>query len=119
MSSTTLYSWSTAIRPCHFWISFFFLTFSIFFSLSLFTLAKKSWKRIVSSYFERTHRKTIRKMDHPTLLNKLFDTAFTPRQVVAGFARSGIWPFDRNAMKDKVTKSSINQVSRFEIYSFC
>ena len=58
-------------------------------------------------------------MDYPTLLNKLFDTAFIPRQVVAGFARSGIWPFDCNAMKDKVTKSSINQVSRFEIYSFC
>ncbi|CAF4669927.1 unnamed protein product [Rotaria sp. Silwood2] len=83
------------------------------------THAKASWKKIVSSYFERTHRKTIRKMDHPKLLNKLYNVAFTPRQVVAGFARSGIWPFDRSAMRDKVTTPSIDQVSRLEFFAYC
>jgi hypothetical protein len=97
----------------------FFKSFVIFFfSLSLFTQAKTAWKKIVSSYFERTHRKTIRKIDYPSLLNKLFSDAFTPRQVVAGFARSGIWPYDRNAVKDKVIKKTVNQSSRFEIYFF-
>ncbi|CAF3876500.1 unnamed protein product, partial [Rotaria sordida] len=73
---------------------------------------KTSWKKIVSSYFERTHRKTIRKIDHPTLLNKLYNVAFTPRQVVAGFTRTGIWPFDRTVMKDKVVKTSHNRLFR-------
>ncbi|CAF4156937.1 unnamed protein product [Adineta steineri] len=70
---------------------------------------KTSWKKIVSSYFERTHRKTIRKIDYPSLLTKLFGTAFTPRQVVAGFSRSGIWPYDRNVVKEKVNKTTVTQ----------
>ncbi|CAF3366433.1 unnamed protein product [Rotaria sp. Silwood2] len=74
------------------------------------THVKTSWKKIVSSYFERTHRKTIRKIDHPVLLNKLYNRAFTPRQVVAGFTRTGIWPFDRTVMKDKVVNTSRNQL---------
>ncbi|CAF4021304.1 unnamed protein product [Rotaria sp. Silwood1] len=87
------------------------------------THVKTSWKKIVSSYFERTHRKTIRKIDHPTLLNKLYNVAFTPRQVVAGFTRTGIWPFDRTVMKDKVVNTSRNQLfsggssSRYNIQS--
>lgn len=72
----------------------------------------------MSSYFDRTHRKTIRKIDHPTLLKKLCDTAFTPKQIVAGFSRSGIWPFDRNAMQDKVAKSSSVHSSRSEACSY-
>ena len=99
--------------------SIVFQNFCIFsFSLSLFTQAKTIWKKNVSSYFERTHRKTIRKIDYPSLLNKLFNDAFTPRQVVAGFARSGICPYDRNAMKDKVTNKNGNQSARFETYFF-
>ncbi len=69
--------------------------------------AKQSWKRIVSKYFTRSGRKTIRKIDLPSLFNELYTSAFTPKQVVAGFSRSGIWPFDPNAMKDKVARQPL------------
>jgi hypothetical protein len=80
--------------------------------LDLFTIAKASWKKIVSSYFNQTGRKTIRKIDHPKLMTKLLDCSFIPRQVVAGFARSGIWPFDRNAMKEKAAQLTIPLADR-------
>ena len=69
-----------------------------------FSSAKQSWKRIVTKYFLRSGRKTIRKIDLPSLFNQLYSSAFTPKQVVAGFSRAGVWPFDSNAMKEKVAK---------------
>ncbi|CAF1520217.1 unnamed protein product, partial [Didymodactylos carnosus] len=69
-----------------------------------FSSAKQIWKKIVTKYINRTQRKTIRKLDLPGMINQLFQEAFTPRQVVAGFARAGVWPFDKNAMKEKVAK---------------
>lgn len=64
--------------------------------------AKGVWKKIVSKYFSKTNRKTIRKIDMPGLFNRLMDEAFTKRQCVSGFARCGLWPFDCEVMKDKV-----------------
>ncbi|CAF3903029.1 unnamed protein product [Rotaria sp. Silwood1] len=83
-----------------------------------FSSAKQSWKRIVTNYFLRSGRKTIRKIDLPLLFNKLYSSAFIPKQVVAGFSRAGVWPFDSNAMKDKVAKQplatkQINQLSQY------
>ncbi|CAF3927604.1 unnamed protein product [Rotaria sp. Silwood1] len=82
-----------------------------------FSSAKQSWKRIVTNYFLRSGRKTIRKIDLPLLFNKLYSSAFIPKQVVAGFSRAGVWPFDSNAMKDKVARQplatkQINQLSQ-------
>jgi hypothetical protein len=56
----------------------------------------------------RTNRKTIRKIDLPALFNQLYKSALTPKQVVAGFSRAGIWPFDSNAMQDKVVKQPLS-----------
>jgi hypothetical protein len=69
-----------------------------------FSSAKKVWKKTVSKYFTRTGRKTIRKIDFPSLTKHLIDEAFTKRQCVAGFARCGLWPFDAEVMKEKVAK---------------
>ncbi|CAF3241860.1 unnamed protein product [Rotaria socialis] len=66
--------------------------------------AKKFWKKIVSKYFSRSNRKTIRKIDFPSLLKYLMEEAFTKRQCVSGFARCGLWPFDGDVMKEKVAK---------------
>lgn len=71
------------------------------FSLSA---AKKVWKKIVSRYFLKTGRKTIRKIDFPSLSKQLIEQAFTKRQCVAGFTRCGLWPFDGEAMAEKVAK---------------
>jgi hypothetical protein len=117
VSPSTLYSWSSTVRRRYLWISAFAQASSCLPIFVFFTSAKTSWKKIVSSYFDRTQRKTIRKMDHPNLLKRLFEGAFTPRQVVAGFARSGIWPFDRNAMKEKATQPVSTQSSRSVVAS--
>jgi hypothetical protein len=41
------------------------------------------------------------------LFNQLYTSAFTPKQVVAGFTRAGVWPFDSTAMKDKVARQPL------------
>lgn len=77
----------------------FIQLFNIFYSVG-----KQEWKKIVTKYFLRSTRKTIRKIDLPALFNQLYKSALTPKQVVAGFSRAGIWPFDSSAMQDKVVK---------------
>ncbi|CAF4632424.1 unnamed protein product, partial [Rotaria socialis] len=72
-----------------------------------FSSAKQSWKRIVTRYFLRTGRKTIRKIDLPVLFKELYSLALTPKQVVAGFLRAGVWPFDSSAMKEKVARQPL------------
>lgn len=56
---------------------------------------------------------TIRKMDFPKLLADLYASAITVTSVSAGFRRAGVWPFNPEAMKDKVvrTRSSTNQTT--------
>jgi hypothetical protein len=67
-----------------------------------FSPAKKQWRSAVTSYFRKTQRKTIRKMDFPKLLDTLFTTSFSTGAVCGGFKRAGIWPFNAEAMKEKV-----------------
>ena len=80
-----------------------------------FSSAKKSWKHIVTKYFLRTGRKTIKKIDLPSLFEVLYSLAFTPKQVVAGFSRAGVWPFDSNAVKEKVARQPLatKQLNQF------
>ena len=47
------------------------------------------------------------KIDLPSLFNQLYLSAFTPKQVVAGFSRAGVWPFDPNGMKEKVARQPL------------
>ncbi|CAM4946739.1 unnamed protein product [Rotaria socialis] len=72
-----------------------------------FSSAKQSWKRIVTKYFLRSGLKTIRKIDLSVLFKELYSSTFTPKQVLAGFSRAGVWPFDSNAMKEKVARQPL------------
>ena len=54
----------------------------------------------MTSYF----RKTIRKLDFPRLLDDLFASAITMTSISGGFRRAGVWPFNEEAMKDKVIR---------------
>ncbi|CAF4170131.1 unnamed protein product, partial [Rotaria sordida] len=72
-----------------------------------FSAAKSSWTRIVGKYFSKSHRKTIRKRDLPSLFNQLYTSAFTPKQVIGGFTRTGIWPYDPTVMKHKVARQPL------------
>ncbi|CAF4608240.1 unnamed protein product [Rotaria sp. Silwood2] len=70
-------------------------------------VAKQVWKNLVGKYFSRTDRRTIRKIDLPGLFTKLYQSAFASKQVLAGFARTGVWPFNPDANKDKVVKQPL------------
>ncbi|CAF4512962.1 unnamed protein product, partial [Rotaria socialis] len=65
-------------------------------------VAKTKGKRLVTAYFRKTKRKSIRKIDFPILLKELFSTAFTVGPVSGGFRRAGISPFNEDVMKEKV-----------------
>ena len=79
-----------------------------------FSVAKTKWKRVVSAYFRKTKRRSMRKIDFPALLNELYSSAFTGGPVSGGFRRAGVWPFNEDAMKEKVVpryRSSNNLVT--------
>ena len=63
---------------------------------------KTKWKQLVTTYFRKTKRKSIRKIDFPVLLNDLYKSSATITSVSGGFRRGGVSPFDEDAMKDKV-----------------
>ncbi|CAF1529284.1 unnamed protein product, partial [Adineta steineri] len=81
--------------------------------VDLINVAKRAWKSIVSTYFRRSQKKSIRKIDFPKLLNELYQRAITTITVSGGFRNSGSWPHNPDAMKHKVVRSrqSQNQVN--------
>ncbi|CAF0964997.1 unnamed protein product, partial [Didymodactylos carnosus] len=81
----------------------------------VFGLVKTQWKRLISQYFKATNRKNLRKSDFPLLLKKLFDNTLTKRQIVSSFSRAGVWPFDENAMKDKVIRQTASELNKTQI----
>ncbi|CAF1282496.1 unnamed protein product [Didymodactylos carnosus] len=64
-------------------------------------VVKSYWYKVMSSYKKQGYN-AIRKPDFLGLINHVYEQICTKRQVVSSFARSGIWPFDNQAMKDKV-----------------
>jgi len=68
---------------------------------------QKKWRTIVSTYFRKTKRKSIRKIDFPKLLNDLYTNSFSPSSVSGGFRRAGVWPFDAGVMKEKVVRQAV------------
>ncbi|CAF1029783.1 unnamed protein product [Didymodactylos carnosus] len=69
--------------------------------LVILDVVKSYWYKIMSSYKKQGYN-AIRKPDFPGLINHVYEQVCTKRQVVSSFAPSGIWPFDNQAMKDKV-----------------
>ena len=58
--------------------------------VSNFSVVKKQWRSILTSYFRKTQRKTIRKLDFPGLLENLFSRSFSTGAVCGGFKRDEI-----------------------------
>jgi hypothetical protein len=71
-----------------------------------FSVVKKKWRTLVSTYIRTTKRRSIRKIDFPKLLNDLYTNSFSSSAVNGGFRRAGIWPWDGDAMKDKVVRQA-------------
>ena len=80
------------------------------------SVAKKAWKSIVSTYFRKNDRRTIRKIDFPKLLSELYERSFTTITVTGGFRNAGTWPHNPDAMKGKVVlrHSGQNQINANE-----
>jgi hypothetical protein len=47
-------------------------------------------------------------MDFPKLLAELYKSSFTAITVSGGFRRSGVWPHNPNAMKEKVIRRPLS-----------
>ena len=60
-----------------------------------------------NKYFLLTGRKTMKKIDLPSLFKEIYSLAFTSKQVVAGFSRADMRPLDSNAMKKKVARQPL------------
>ena len=72
-----------------------------------FSVAKK-WKSLVTSYFQDTRRRIIRKIGFPKLLDKPFSRSFSTNAVSGGFQRSDIWPYNSEAIKEKAVHSRLS-----------
>ncbi|CAF2064512.1 unnamed protein product [Rotaria magnacalcarata] len=61
----------------------------------------------IIKYYFKDGNKILRKSDFPRLLRKFIveKSAFSPFRVVASFARSSIWSYDNQAMKNKVVQN--------------
>ncbi len=78
--------------------NFLYLNFDLYY----FSTAKTKWRALISAYFRKSQRKSIRKMDFPKLLNDHFTSSFSTSTVSGGFRIGGVWPFNQEIMKEKV-----------------
>ncbi len=58
--------------------------------VGVFKTAKTVWKEVVNNYYKETGFKTIEKSTFPSLLKKVYKTAFLPQHAVAGFFKCGL-----------------------------
>ncbi|CAF0991698.1 unnamed protein product [Didymodactylos carnosus] len=71
----------------------------------LFNNVKADWVSIkLTNFLKKTGRKTVIPANIPGLMKKLFydKQAFSTTRIVSSFARAGIWPFNENAMVEKL-----------------
>ncbi|CAF2699683.1 unnamed protein product [Rotaria sp. Silwood2] len=87
-----------------------------------FSAAKTKWSALVTAYFRKSRRGSIRKIDFPKLLKELYSSSFSIGSVSGGFRRAGVNPFNDQAMKEKVIrqrssydKSTINSSSTIDL----
>ena len=73
--------------------------------VSVFRAAKVTWKKILKDHYRQTRLKkaSVRKEVFPSLIAKLYDSAFKQEQVMSGFRKCGIFPFSRTVIpKEKM-----------------
>ncbi|CAM4984171.1 unnamed protein product, partial [Rotaria socialis] len=82
----------------------------------LFNNVKTDWSSIVSNYL-KSGNETIKNADIPRLMKQLFfeKQTFSTTRIVSSFSRSGIWPFNENAMMDKVVATPFSSSSTLTI----
>ncbi|CAF1496473.1 unnamed protein product, partial [Adineta steineri] len=73
----------------------------------VFNSVKKDWSEIVRNHM-KDGNKSITNSQFPTLLKKLFidKMSFSRTRIVSSFARAGIWPYDADAMRNKVAHNT-------------
>ena len=68
---------------------------------------KSEWKKILQEYRLQTKAAKVEKRCFAELLAKLWQRAFTPEHVQAGFRGSGLYPFDPSAIHDEKLSPSL------------
>ena len=78
--------------------------------VSVFRAAKVAWKKILKDHYRQTRLKkaSVRKEVLPSLIAKLYDSAFKQEQVMSGFQKCGIFPFSRTVIpKEKMLPAQV------------
>ncbi|CAL4148936.1 unnamed protein product [Meganyctiphanes norvegica] len=79
--------------------------------VSVFGPAKKDWARIIGNWFRQTNYEPVTKKVFPALLNKLYSGMVKkPENLIKGFRATGVWPFNKQVIIDKVEERGMYKV---------
>ncbi|CAF1472435.1 unnamed protein product, partial [Didymodactylos carnosus] len=72
-----------------------------------FKVVKTEWRKILRDYYLTTNADNVDKSVFPLLLKKLYTNALRPAYCSGGFAKAGIYPYDKRAIpKEKISYSA-------------
>lgn len=76
--------------------------------VGVFKQAKSTWRQILKDYYAESRLKAVNKSAFQALLNRLYKASFKPAHVTSSFAKTGIFPFDPNAVAtDKLKPAEV------------
>ena len=74
--------------------------------VGVFGPVKSTWKKVLKEYQIETCAGTVTKEDFPGLIARLWEQSFKPAHLQGGFRKTGLCPFNRDAIPaSKLTKS--------------
>ncbi|KAH9292343.1 hypothetical protein KI387_042469 [Taxus chinensis] len=83
--------------------------------VSVFSPFKNYFKSMRSKWMAKNSGLEIRRTELATLSSQAFQLALTPKNIKAGFHRTGIWPLDRNVVSNDMRPSEAFHVEEDEV----
>ena len=75
---------------------------------SVFRSLKQNWSQVCHKFFQTNPGRVITKYDFSTLLNQSWGQTMIPNVITSGFRRSGIYPFNPNAISCGIITTTQN-----------
>ncbi|CAF4149234.1 unnamed protein product [Rotaria sp. Silwood2] len=76
---------------------------------------KTAWRQLLKTYNQKTNSKPIDKAQFALLIGELFKNHILPSHCIAGFLRSGIYPYDRRVIsKEKLLQPTTTTNSSYQ-----
>jgi hypothetical protein len=74
--------------------------------VGVFGPVKSEWRRILSEYYLKTKFQNVDITKFPALFSQLFEKAFSRKNAIAGFEKTGIFPLNRQKIRNDQLKVS-------------